>query len=281
MVRQVGFILAINLLTACNSYANNTPNYIVLEEVALPKVLIETSGLYCPDLGEAYTVNDSGNKSIIYKIDDQGVILNRRQVDAKNKDWEALTGDKTHFYIGDVGNNNGKRKFVQIHALPKEGISTKVTTSKILYISNSHKTNENLNHDFDAEALVSKGDALFLFSKSWNTGTLFIYKLDKIMPEQLIEPTASIVGLPGMITGAEYDSKNNRFILVGYKLNGMGSFEPFIAILDKDLSVQKSFELVDYDQVEGVCVTPNGEVWFTQEGSFFSNHKMIKLKVAL
>jgi streptogramin lyase len=60
----------------------------------------------------------------------------------------------------------------------------------------------------------------------------------------------------------------------------MGSFYPFIAILNKDLTLNKFFELPGYGQVEGICVTPNGEVWFTQEGSFFSNHKMVKLKIA-
>jgi streptogramin lyase len=44
--------------------------------------------------------------------------------------------------------------------------------------------------------------------------------------------------------------------------------------------LHKSFALPDYGQVEGMCVTPNAEVWFTQEGSFFSNHKMVKLKIA-
>jgi hypothetical protein len=42
-----------------------------------------------------------------------------------------LTGDSQHFYIGDVGNNNGKRKFIQNHIDPKQDSNSKtnVTTS--------------------------------------------------------------------------------------------------------------------------------------------------------
>jgi hypothetical protein len=282
LLLRVVLLIGINLLTACSSLATNTLNYIVLEENNLPKELKETSGLFCPEVGSAYTVNDSGNKPIIYNIDNTGRIISEKLVAAKNRDWEALTGDRQHFYIGDVGNNNGKRKFVQIHAVPKQDSrsASNVTTSQIFYINNSVKKNEYLNHDFDAEALINLDDSLFLFSKSWNTGTLFVYQLNKIEPKQSVEHVAEIEGLPGIVTGGDFDSKNNRFILVGYELKGMGSFYPFIAILNKDLTLHKSFALPDYGQVEGMCVTPNAEVWFTQEGSFFSNHKMVKLKIA-
>lgn len=282
MVLRVVLLIAINLLAACSSLATNIPNYTVLEESNLPDELKETSGLYCPDVGSAYTVNDSGNKPIIYNIDGAGRIIGKQTVATKNRDWEALTGDRDHFYIGDVGNNNGKRKFVQIHAVPKNRGESDidVTTSKLFYINNSVERNEYLNHDFDAETLINLDDSLFLFSKSWNTGTLFVYQLNKIQPKQFIEHTSMIEGVPGIITGGDFDYKNNRFVLVGYELKGLGSFYPFITILNRDLTLHKSFGLEGYGQVEGICVTPNGEVWFTQEGSFFSNHKIVKLNVA-
>ena len=273
--------MGVNLFTSCISLATNTPNYTVLEEFNLPDELKETSGLYCPDVGSAYTLNDSGNKPIIYNIDSAGRIIDKKVVSTKNTDWEALTGDRQHFYIGDVGNNSGKRRFVQIHKVPKKDTESEnnVTTSKVSYINNSVKSNEYLNHDFDAESLINVADSLFLFSKSWNTGTLFIYQLNKTEPQQFVEHIREIDGIPGVITGGDFDSKNNRFILVGYELKGLGSFHPFIVILNEDLSLNKSFDLLDYAQVEGMCVTPNAEVWFTQEGSFFSNHKIVKLNI--
>ena len=32
------------------------------------------------------------------------------------------TTSREHFYIGDVGNNKGTRKFIQIHTVPKQHI---------------------------------------------------------------------------------------------------------------------------------------------------------------
>jgi hypothetical protein len=261
--------------------ATVTSNYTVLEENNLPEELRETSGLYCPDVSEAYTVNDSGNEPVIYNIDAMGRIIGKKVVATKNTDWEALTGDNQNYYVGDVGNNNGKRKFVQIHSIPKQdnNSETNITTLKIFYKNNSVEKNEYLNHDFDSEALVNIDDSLILFSKSWNTGTLLVYQLNKIETTQLVDNVGQIGGLPGIITGGDFDRRNNQFILVGYKLKGMGRFNPFIAILNRDFTLNRSFELKGYSQVEGGCVTPNGEFWFTQEGSFFSHHKLVKLKI--
>jgi hypothetical protein len=281
LVLRVILIVGVIFLAASTSIVTDTPHYIVLGEYKLSDELKETSGLYCPESGSAFTVNDSGNKPIIYNIDNTGRIIGKKVVSTKNIDWEALTGDGQYFYIGDVGNNNGKRKFVQIHAVPKQDNKSEniVTTYKLSYINNSVKNNKYLNHDFDAETLINWHDSLLLFSKSWNTGTLLIYQLNKNQPEQFVEHITEIKELPGIITGGDFDSKRNRFILVGYKLSRMGDFSPFIVILNKDLTFYKFFELQGYGQVEGVCVTPDDEVWFTQESSFFSYHKLVKLKV--
>jgi hypothetical protein len=271
----------LNLLSGCSLLASNIPDYILLEQSSLPVELTETSGLYCPQSGSAFTVNDSGNKSIIYQIDSTGRIIGEVKVDTENTDWEALTGDSHHFYIGDIGNNTGKRKFVQIHAVAKHNKKKlDVETLNIVYAKNSIQQNEYLRHDFDAETLVNVDESLFLFSKSWNTGTLFIYQINKIESEQVVEPVAEIQHLPGMVTGGDYDSNRNQFILVGYKVSKIGGFSPFIAIVNRDLSLHKSFELPSYGQVEAMCVAPNGELWFTQEGSFFSKQKLVKLKLA-
>ncbi|MFQ3189767.1 MAG: hypothetical protein ACI936_000892 [Paraglaciecola sp.] len=165
--------------------------------------------------------------------------MDEKILSVKNTDWEALTGDSQHFYIGDVVNNSGKRKFVEIYTVPKQGskYKTNITTTELFYNNNSVKNNEYLNHDFDAETLINVDNSLFLFSKSWNTGTVFIYQLNKIEPKQFVEPLIEIKGLSGVITGGDFDSKNNRFILVGYEVNGKGGFYPFITILDNDLTL--------------------------------------------
>lgn len=273
------FSVSITILNSCSSKVGEEADYTVLEEMNLPEALVETSGLYCPEDNAAYTVNDSGNKPVIYKMNDKGQVVDQQLLAAKNIDWEALTGDGSHFYVGDVGNNSGKRKSVKVHILPKGESGTGLSSLNIVYLNNVLAENEYTQHDLDAEALVSMGDNLFLFSKSWNTGKLFIYTLSKTQTEQIVEPTSIIEGLPGLITGGDYDQQNERFVLVGYALKAAKRFYPFIAILNKEFALIKTFTLDNFEQVEGVCVTPNGEVWFTQERSFLSSPKLVKIKL--
>jgi hypothetical protein len=62
----------------------------------------ETSGLSILN-GKLYTFNDSGNDPELFEISKtSGEIVNTLKVNGKNKDWEALTNDGTHFYIGDL-----------------------------------------------------------------------------------------------------------------------------------------------------------------------------------
>lgn len=276
---KLSIILLVHLLTACSSMATGNTHYQVIEEHVLANELKETSGLYCPEQGMAFTVNDSGNESVIYKINHDGKVIHRQKVDIKNRDWEALTGDENNFYIGDIGNNQGKRKFVQILTVEKRDPLKIKETIKVYYLENSIKKNEYLNHNFDAESLIKVDDSVYLFSKSWRTGSLFIYELNPNSLEHKVKPTTIVKGLPGIVTGGDYDAKRKRFILTGYELKGLGRFYPFIAILDRQLNLLKSFIVDDYHQVEGLCVTPKGDVWITQEGTFFARQKLIKLKV--
>ena len=54
--------------------------------------------------------NDSGGKNILYAFDRSGKIkMEIEIVNAGNDDWESITQDAKHIYIGDFGNNNGNR----------------------------------------------------------------------------------------------------------------------------------------------------------------------------
>jgi uncharacterized protein YjiK len=280
IVMKVLVLTGVLLATACSSLASDRPGYTLIKEFILPPELAETSGLFCPDQNSIYTLNDSGNEPIVYKLNLVGEIENKIKLDIKNRDWESLTGDKQHFYIGDIGNNNGKRKFVEIHVVNKDTSTTKIKRSlHISYAANTIDKNEYLNHDFDAEALVSVDDDLMLFSKSWQTNDLHIYKLSKTELKQKIESIITVEGLPGIITGVDYNALTKEYVLVGYSLYGLGSFSPFIAKMDRRFNLLASYPLAGFNQVEGVCVSPNGEVWISQESSFFSTPKLAKLQL--
>lgn len=280
IVIKVAVLTGILLVTACSSLASDGPGYTVIKEFTLAPELKETSGLYCPEQNSIYTLNDSGNKPIIYKLNLAGEIEQQISLDVKNQDWESLTGDKQHFYVGDIGNNNGKRKFVEIHVIDKKAPDFAIKRSlQISYVDNAIQKNEYLNHDFDAEAFVSVGENLILFSKSWQTNNLHIYQLSKTKLNQKVSAIATIEGLPGIVTGIDYNSSTKEYVMVGYSLYGLGSFSAFIAKMDRRFNVIASYPLKGFNQVEGVCISPNGEVWISQESSFFSTQKLAKLQL--
>ena len=106
---------------ACGSLKNK--GYSIEVELPLAETLYETSGLYCPSDKSFFTINDSGNAPLIYELDINGEIVEEHKIESRNIDWEAISGDDEYFYIGDIGNNNGKRKHVNIIQVSKENFN--------------------------------------------------------------------------------------------------------------------------------------------------------------
>ncbi|MGJ8682702.1 hypothetical protein, partial [Paraglaciecola sp.] len=235
------FILIIVVhLSACSILPTRNADYSVIEEHSLSHELTETSGLFCSGINQAITLNDSGNEPIIYTISREGHIVTKQHLPLKNMDWEALTGNKGYLFIGDIGNNSGKRPFVQVHKITKEPDSQLVNSFNLRYTGNQLNQNQYTSHDYDAESLIFANNQLYLFSKSWASKDLTIYQVSQHQTEQNLTPIKVIKDLPGLITGGDYDALNDRFVLVGYKLKLLGWFEPFITVLDANLNLVKS-----------------------------------------
>jgi len=81
------------------------------------KKLHEASGLVASirNPGMLWTVNDSGNPAEVFLIDSTAAIrMTVKLKDVANRDWEDLTigkgdGGKPYLFIGDIGDNYGKR----------------------------------------------------------------------------------------------------------------------------------------------------------------------------
>lgn len=276
---KLAAIMTITFPIACSTTTTASSDRLkVLAEHGLIAELGETSGLYCSQ-GKHYTIADSGNSPSLYAIDSQGTITNRVEVAKKNRDWESITGDDEYLYIGDFGNNAGKRNDLLIYKIRRSDLKQE---SKLTFSYNQYdiRKNEAYAHDYDAEAMVSVNDKLVLFSKSWLTNVVNIYHLDKSTTNQQLVPFKRLKGLPGVVTGADWDNVNQQFVLVGYNSNAFGITDPFIALLSEDYELQETFILKGFGQVEGLCVKPNSEIWITQENAPFSMAKLVKLQLA-
>ncbi|NVK56377.1 MAG: hypothetical protein HWE26_12205 [Alteromonadaceae bacterium] len=258
----------------------NSGSVQIIAEHELNLALAETSGLFCGEKGN-FTINDSGNDPVIYQIDQQGAIIQQQTLSVQNRDWEAITGDEEHLYVGDFGNNRGNRKRFQIYKVAYQQLSE---PSRIVFSYDNYdvKSNRIYEHDFDAEAMVAREDKLVLFSKSWQTKSLMVYHLDTNQSKQLlIKPVHKVTGIPGVITGADWDSANQQYVLVGYDTGLFGITHPFIATLKRSYELQHTYKLQGSAQVEGVCAKDNNEVWVTQEGSAVAKAKLTKLRLHL
>jgi len=107
---------------SCSSLQTNSAGLTIAYSVNLPPILNETSGLVCDESG-IYTINDSGNAPVIYQLDQQGNIQHQITLSSSNTDWEALTKDEDGFYIGEFGNNAGKRTKLSVIKVASTAIS--------------------------------------------------------------------------------------------------------------------------------------------------------------
>jgi hypothetical protein len=194
-----------------------------------PPILEENSGMIFWN-NMLWQHNDSGGEAAIYAMDTMGrrifnrVILNG----ASNTDWEDMTQDETHIYIGDFGNNaNGARKDLKIYKILKNDIGDTTTFNMIIQpeiISFRYEDQPLMQvavppntTDFDCEAMISYHEKLYLFTKQWKGKGTVVYELDKTAGDQVAIKKDSL-NVGGLISGADINITTGRIVLTGYSL---------------------------------------------------------------
>ena len=212
--------------------------------------------------GEKFFIFDLDNLSIQQELDFQNIT---------NTDWEDIAEDDFHFYLGDFGNNVGNRMDLKIWKVAKtdlydaipENISPEIISFS--YPEQVDFSDQNLNHDFDCEAMIVIGDYIYLFMKEWISNKSSIYRI----PNQVGDHSAELMGsldVNGLVTGAGYDSAHEMVLLIGYEF-GLGA-TPFVYMLwdyngDDFLSGNK--RRIDLNwanhQTESICYDELGK-WY-------------------
>lgn len=189
----------------------------------LDSLITETSGLLLLH-GKLITHNDSGGEPYLFEFDTiSGEVTRSVYVDeAKNVDWEDLCADEEYIYIGDIGNNAGRRKDLRIYKIPiSEYLKKDTVKPQVINISYGDQKEFGLGNfltNYDAETLISMGDSLYLFSKNWVNHKTRVYSIAKnpgtyeLLP--IIEFKAKC-----LVTSGCYIPETNEMVLCGYKLN--------------------------------------------------------------
>ncbi len=252
---------------------------IKLEEIELPKKIKETSGLEY--IGDNFiTHNDSGDDPKLYEFNDRGDLLKfTRFYSIVNRDWEDITFDGEKYFIADVGNNYGTRKNLTIYIIDnKLNIYDSI---KINYKNQKSFDYLKLN-TFDAEALISIGDSLALFSKNRKNLSTEVYILSKKPGNYELEPTISL-NVESLITGGDYNEKYKLLALSGYDMN---LDEQYIYLFRNfDLNNINYSKFIKYKlpirnaQIEAIKIIDNKSFWLTTESERFGYPRLIKIKL--
>ena len=195
-------------------------SYVLTEIVQLPNNLDEVSG--AAFMAENLWVHeDAGNEDRIYQIDSLTGVANHLLTisNADNYDWEDMTEDETHVYIGDFGNNDGNRTNLRIYKFSKNELSGNVAIPEVIEFSFSDQTDfsvNNNNNNFDCEALFVFEDSIHLFSKNWVDFKTRHYVLPTT-PGEFVAQVKDSLEVQAQITSADIND-DGVVVLLGYNV---------------------------------------------------------------
>ena len=281
MIKRLPLILLV-VFIACNEESIDNYNEAeILISLELPKEINETSGLEIIN-NNFITHNDSGGDPVVYEFNQNGVIINRYNINGdsgynlENVDWEDLGADGEYLYIADTGNNFGTRKDLKLIKVDPSNNFQAVNEINISY-KDQESFLPKLRHKFDAEGLTIIDDQIALFSKdrdSLNTDIYFIPTNGG--------PLSSIntFNVKALITGADYDNNLGLLALISYDSDGNQYIILFPNFNPKGKNSFKKFKIpIDKSQMESIKIINKNEFWITSEDEGSGHPTLFKIVV--
>jgi len=233
--------------------------------------LNETSGLIAFN-NLLWTQNDGTDKTI-YGINHLGLIKQKISLKkTKNNDWEEISQDSTHLYIGDFGNNyKGNRTDLKILKIEKKSFlsnNPKIDTISFSYSNQTNFIENKVNTtNFDCEAFIVTQSNIYLFTKQWQQNKTGVYVLPK-NPGTHIAQLKETINVEGLITGATYLSSKKLIVLCGYSK----TMQPFLYLLydytKSDFlsgNKRKISISLPFHQIEGITTQDGLHYYLTNE----------------
>lgn len=205
---------------ACTYEESRKPPVLIAD---LPKKVKETSGLALVE-GVLYTHNDRGNTNHLFSVDrDSGNVTAVIELsNGVNVDWEDLALSDSHLFVGDMGNNDGDRKDLSIYRIPNTSLNGSGNRAvQHDGVIRFHYPEQSIfimdDHNFDCEAMIYRGDHLYLFTKHRADDRTNLYRIPAEPSED--EYSAELLSsfpAGGRITGADIRSDGRMVVLCGY-----------------------------------------------------------------
>ena len=252
----------------------------IVSEIELPISVYETSGLEIIN-NNLITINDSGNPSNLYYLNQDGELLFRRMFkELKNNDWEDLTADEEFIYIADIGNNFDTRENLRIIKTPINPENNSFELINFYYPEQDDFSFKQLSF-YDAEGLISIGDYLFIFTKNRAKKITEIYRL----PKKAGNYAAELIGkidVKSIVTAADYNNETMLLALTStFDFNEyfILTIENFCPTKLNNINLNKFKIPVGNTQIESIKIIDNFNFWLTTEAELFGAPKMYKFKI--
>lgn len=242
----------------------------------LSKLLKEVSGNeMITNSNLIWMINDSGNKSEVYGVSQVGKIESVVKVNAKNHDWEDLTSDEVgNLYIGDFGNNSGKRKKLHILKIANQSLLQKkvVDVEKITFEYPKLKGKKK-KVSYDAEGFFYYNNSFYIFTKSRQKKKLGRTLLFRVPNEigkhkaELISEYSFCNDIDCRITAADISNNTKKVVLLSHKsVIELSNFskDDFFSGKVKELPLNHT------SQKEGICFNSDDTVFITDEYSQYT-----------
>ena len=253
----------------------------IVSETELPISVYETSGLEIIN-NDLITINDSGNPSNLYYLNEEGEILFRRMFnELKNNDWEDLTADEEFIYIADIGNNFDTRENLRIIKTPINPDNNTFELINFYYPEQDDFSFKQLS-SYDAEGLISLGDFLLIFTKNSAKKITEIYRL----PKKAGNYKAKLIGeidTESIVTAADYNNEMKLLVLTStfdfnqYFIITIENFDP--SKLDNS-KINKIKIPIGKTQVESIKIIDKNNFWITSEAEVFGFPMLYKISLA-
>lgn len=250
-------------------------------QARLDAAVPETSALLYTN-GALWTLNDGDNPPCIFRLDSaSGRVLQRvRIVNFPNTDWEELAADSRYFYIGDFGNNAGRRHDLRVLRLPRPAPTDTTAVAEEIAFRYPEQTDFEpgvYRHNFDCEAFVVAHDSLHLFSKRWGDGHTRRYTLPT-QPGRYVARPHETLDAQGTVTAASLSPDGRTATLLGYTKTGRIFLWLLTDFTDTRYLAGRARRLrlpgaLRIGQVEGLCFVGPARV-------FISNERLVK-RIAL
>lgn len=238
--------------------------------IRLSDSLKETSGLIAFN-GLLWSHNDD-HDTTLYGLDSLGKIRKKVILNTVNHDWEEISQDSTHLYIGDFGNNfRGNRMDLHILKIEKKSFlegNPIIDTISFSYADQTDFTAQKGNTtNFDCEAFIATRDSIYLFSKQWTSSQTSIYVLPNQAGKQIAQYKETL-NTEGLVTGATYVESKKRIVLCGYSKTGKTFLYLLYDFKDHNFLTgnKRKIDLkLPFHQIEGIATRDGLHYYVTNE----------------